>query len=82
MFLKKLSVILDGGFEEAVDEFNGGKMMYGFIRVTDPNTQLPKNVLINWVSGCGFRNDLLVTVVSIRAARECQQAGKGCVLVM
>lgn len=33
-----------------VDELSGGKMMYAFLRVTDPNTQLPKNVLVNWVS--------------------------------
>ena len=42
--------LLDGGFEEAIEELSGGKLMYAFIRVTDPNTQLPKNVLINWVS--------------------------------
>ena len=34
-----------------VDELSGGKVMYAFLRVTDPNTQLPKNVLVNWVSG-------------------------------
>ena len=32
-----------------VDELSGGKVMYAFLRVTDPNTQLPKNVLVNWV---------------------------------
>ena len=32
-----------------VDEMNGGKNLYVFMRVTDPNTQLPKNVLVNWV---------------------------------
>ena len=40
----------DGGIEEMVDELSGGKVMYAYLRVTDPNTQLPKNVLINWVS--------------------------------
>ena len=33
-----------------VDELSGGKMMYAFLRVKDPNTQLFKNVLVNWVS--------------------------------
>ena len=42
-------VLLDGGLEEMVDELSGGKVMYAFVRVTDPNTQLPKNVLVNWV---------------------------------
>ena len=41
---------VDGGLEEMVDELSGGKVMYAFLRVTDPNTQLPKNVLVNWVS--------------------------------
>lgn len=30
---------------------SGGKMMYAFLRVRDPNTELFKNVLVNWVSG-------------------------------
>ena len=42
-------VLIDGGLDEMVDEMNGGKCLYAFLRVTDPNTQLPKNVLINWV---------------------------------
>ena len=32
-----------------MDEMSGGKVLYAFLQVTDPNTQLPKNVLINWV---------------------------------
>ena len=32
-----------------MDEMSGGKCLYAFMRVIDPNTQLPKNVLINWV---------------------------------
>ncbi|CAL8347111.1 unnamed protein product [Lota lota] len=38
----------DGGLEELVEEFNSGKMMYAFCRVEDPNSGLPKYVLINW----------------------------------
>ena len=41
--------VTDGGLDELVDEMNGGKCLYAFMRVQDPNTQLPKNVLINWV---------------------------------
>ncbi|XP_069475046.1 drebrin-like protein isoform X6 [Ambystoma mexicanum] len=38
----------DGGLEEMVEELNSGKVMYAFCRVKDPNSGLPKNVLINW----------------------------------
>ncbi|XP_033845907.1 drebrin-like a [Periophthalmus magnuspinnatus] len=38
----------DGGLEEMVEEFNSGKIMYAFCRVEDPNSGLPKYVLINW----------------------------------
>lgn len=43
------SVCIDGGLDEVVEEMNGGKVLYAFLRVIDPNTELPKNVLINWV---------------------------------
>jgi hypothetical protein len=32
-----------------VEELNSGKVMYAFCRVKDPNSGLPKFVLINWV---------------------------------
>uniref|UniRef100_A0A3Q2P4P7 ADF-H domain-containing protein n=1 Tax=Fundulus heteroclitus TaxID=8078 RepID=A0A3Q2P4P7_FUNHE len=38
----------DGGLEELVEELNSGKVMYAFCRVSDPNSGLPKYVLINW----------------------------------
>ncbi|XP_048877363.1 drebrin-like a isoform X2 [Brienomyrus brachyistius] len=38
----------EGGLEELVEELNSGKVMYGFCRVQDPNSGLPKYVLINW----------------------------------
>ncbi|KAG2469377.1 drebrin-like protein B isoform X3 [Polypterus senegalus] len=38
----------DEGLEEMVDELNSGKVMYAFCRVQDPNSGLPKYVLINW----------------------------------
>ncbi|NXD18228.1 DBNL protein, partial [Nothocercus nigrocapillus] len=31
-----------------VEELNSGKVMYAFCRVTDPNSGLPKYVLVNW----------------------------------
>ncbi|XP_031300876.2 drebrin-like protein isoform X1 [Camelus dromedarius] len=38
----------DGGLEEMVEELNSGKVMYAFCRVKDPNSGLPKFVLVNW----------------------------------
>ncbi|KAM6892564.1 drebrin-like protein B [Lycodopsis pacificus] len=38
----------DGGLEEMLEELNSGKVMYAFCRVQDPNSGLPKYVLINW----------------------------------
>uniref|UniRef100_A0AAY4AX20 Drebrin-like b n=1 Tax=Denticeps clupeoides TaxID=299321 RepID=A0AAY4AX20_9TELE len=38
----------DGGLDELVEELNSGKVMYAFCRVQDPNSGLPKYVLINW----------------------------------
>ena len=40
----------DGEIDELVDEMNSGRVLYALIRVKDPNTQLLKNVWINWVS--------------------------------
>lgn len=44
-----LAVTAEGGLEELVEELNSGKVMYAFCRVKDPNSGLPKFVLINWV---------------------------------
>ena len=41
--------LLEDGLEEMVDDFNGGKILYGGLRITDPNSNLPKVVFINWV---------------------------------
>uniref|UniRef100_A0A8D1PWD3 Drebrin like n=1 Tax=Sus scrofa TaxID=9823 RepID=A0A8D1PWD3_PIG len=38
----------EGGLEEMAEELNSGKVMYAFCRVKDPNSGLPKFVLINW----------------------------------
>lgn len=38
----------DGGLDELVDEMNSSKIMYAFLKVTDPQTSLHKYVFINW----------------------------------
>ena len=49
--LTLLVTAAEGGLEEMVEELNSGKVMYAFCRVKDPNSGLPKFVLINWVCG-------------------------------
>jgi len=38
----------DGGIDEMAEDLSTGKMMYAYCRVTDPNTSLPKYVLVHW----------------------------------
>ncbi|XP_072288870.1 drebrin-like b isoform X2 [Eucyclogobius newberryi] len=38
----------DGGLEEMIEDLSSGKVMYAFCRVQDPNSGLPKCVLVNW----------------------------------
>lgn len=38
------------GLSELTDELDPSKIQYAFLRVLDPNTELTKYVLINWVS--------------------------------
>ncbi|KAJ5160650.1 uncharacterized protein N7482_007654 [Penicillium canariense] len=40
----------DGELEELIEEFSEGRVQFAYVKVTDPNTGLPKNVLIAW---CG-----------------------------
>ncbi|XP_060564639.1 drebrin-like protein B isoform X2 [Ruditapes philippinarum] len=44
----KLAETGEGGISEMVDELNSSKIMYAFCKVMDPNTNLPKYVLISW----------------------------------
>lgn len=58
---------VDGGLEEMVEELNSGKVMYAFCRVQDPNSGLPKYVLINWV-----RLNTHVQVILLKVQRDTQ----------
>jgi len=44
----KLMSTGEDGLEELVDDFNPSKIQYAFLKIEDPNTSLPKFVLINW----------------------------------
>ncbi|KAL2154136.1 hypothetical protein VTH82DRAFT_2812 [Thermothelomyces myriococcoides] len=41
----------DGELADLVEEFNEGRIQFAFVRVKDPNSGLPKNVLIAWCGG-------------------------------
>lgn len=40
---------LEGELVDLIDEFSDGRIQFAFVKVKDPNTALPKNVLIGWV---------------------------------
>ena len=50
MYERYIYFIADGSIKELGEEFSGSKIQYGWCKVTDSNTNLPKLVLINWVS--------------------------------
>ncbi|KAJ5162471.1 hypothetical protein N7492_007863 [Penicillium capsulatum] len=43
-------VFTEGELEDLIEEFSEGRVQFAYVKVTDPNTGLPKNVLIAW---CG-----------------------------
>ena len=40
----------EGELVDLIDEFSDGRVQFAFAKVKDPNTTLPKSVLIGW---CG-----------------------------
>lgn len=46
----RVQVCEKGDLDYLQEEFSDGRIQYAYARVKDPNTQLPKFVLINW---CG-----------------------------
>ena len=47
---KDANASAEGELLDLVDEFSDGRIQFAFVKVKDPNTSLPKNVLIAWVS--------------------------------
>ncbi|KAM7214676.1 hypothetical protein V8F06_009926 [Rhypophila decipiens] len=41
----------DGELSDLVEDFNEGRIQFAFVKVKDPNSGLPKNVLIAWCGG-------------------------------
>jgi drebrin-like protein len=42
---------LDGDLSELLEDFNEGRIQFAFVKVTDPNSGLPKYALIAWCGG-------------------------------
>ncbi|OAA39686.1 actin binding protein [Metarhizium rileyi] len=40
-----------GELADLIEDFNEGRVQFAFVKVKDPNTSLPKNVLIAWCGG-------------------------------
>lgn len=41
--------LAEGELVDLIDEFSDGRIQFAFVKVKDPNTTLPKCVLIAWV---------------------------------
>ncbi|KAK3334770.1 hypothetical protein B0H65DRAFT_331570 [Neurospora tetraspora] len=41
----------DGELSDLIEDFNEGRIQFAFVKVKDPNSGLPKNVLIAWCGG-------------------------------
>jgi hypothetical protein len=39
----------EGELVDFIEEFSDGRIQFGFVKVKDPNTTLPKCVLVGWV---------------------------------
>ena len=46
----KVQTVGDGELIDLIEDFSEGRIQFAFVKVKDPNTSLPKNVLIAW---CG-----------------------------
>lgn len=59
------------GVDEMKEELSESRVQYGFVRLTDSNSGLPKFVLLGWVSGVVFRiaNAVVVRRVGSRTAQ-------------
>ena len=46
----EVNTIAEGELVDLIDEFSDGRVQFAYAKVKDPNTTLPKSVLIGW---CG-----------------------------
>ena len=48
--IAEANAAVEGELVDLIDEFSDGRVQFAFAKVKDPNTTLPKSVLIGW---CG-----------------------------
>lgn len=48
--LNSLTHSVEGELVDLIDEFSDGRVQFAFLKIKDPNTSLPKSLLIGW---CG-----------------------------
>jgi hypothetical protein len=48
--LTMAKVGLEGELLDLIEEFSDGRIQFAFLKIKDPNTTLPKNILISWVT--------------------------------
>ena len=46
----EVNTVAEGELVDLIDEFSDGRIQFAYAKVRDPNTTLPKSVLIGW---CG-----------------------------
>ena len=46
----EVNTVVEGELVDLIDEFSDGKIQFAYVKIKDPNTTLPKSVLIGW---CG-----------------------------
>ncbi|KAL1651443.1 actin binding protein [Diplodia intermedia] len=66
----KVQTTGEGELADLIDELSDGRIQFAFVRVKDPNTGLPKNVLIAWVRVPG-------TLMMPCRANKAAQCGEG-----
>lgn len=59
---------VEGEIEELIEEFNDGKVQFAFVKVKDPNSGLPKFVLIAWVIS---QTPIIVWITSLTSWGKC-----------
>ena len=45
---------IEGELVDLIEDFSEGRVQFAFVKVKDPNTGLPKHVLIAWVSSGNY----------------------------
>jgi hypothetical protein len=59
-----MSFLIEGELLDFIEEFSDGRIQFGFVKVRDPNTGLPKCVLVGWVSGLFYHDIVLETLIT------------------